>query len=261
MEYPDYKYLADLAFQAGRIMNRAFGMRGRFKDDGSPVTLADIAINKRVIRQISLDFPRISVIGEEGSREVPDAKYEIYCDPICGTIPFCLGCSVFSFCVSVVREQKPLIALIYDPSPGRERTWHAERGKGAFLNKDPVRVSEFSSLAVSAVCMAWWRDAPYNLSKMFGKLLKKARVCLNPAALAYFGGLTASGHIEATVYAGNYVWEAPAMQLIVEEAGGRFTDLKGNNVSFGKKRTICGHIASNGLVHEELVSMARECLE
>ncbi|MDP2910084.1 MAG: inositol monophosphatase [bacterium] len=258
-EYPDYPYLRKLALRVGRIIVRDFGTKGRLKSDGSVVTLADFEINRKVIDAISHDYPEISIIGEEKSRVKRGSEYKVYCDPIDGTIPFSVLMPLSAFCISVLKNKEPIVALIYNPLCIKPQMWHAVKGKGAFLNGIPAKVSELKTLSISTVCMVAWRDAPYNLGAMDYRLrYKTAKVSINPAAIACPGGLVASGYIEATVFAGKSDWEAGAMKLIVEEAGGKFTDLRGDPVMLG--RPLIGHIASNGLVHDELLAMAADCL-
>ena len=82
---------------------------------------------------------------------------------------------------------------------------------------------------------------------------------MNFASVAVFGGLIASGQIEASIFPGQKAWETGAMQVIVEEAGGKVTDIYGKPMRYGPNGEIEGHIVSNGWIHDELVEIVREC--
>lgn len=257
--YPRSDYLVSLARRAGEIMRKNFrlGMERKLKSDNTPVTEADIAINQLVIDSICRDYPQVRVIGEEGSYEPGDHEFTLLCDPIDGTIPFCRGIPISAFVAAVIKGNQPLTAVIYDPF--MDRLWHAEKGQGAFLNDQPVTLSKHNTLKLSNICVVWWRKAPYNLHRVCEQLVEAEAGWMNPASIAYVGGLVASGEFEATIFPGHHGWETAAMQLIVEEAGGRATDIHGQPLQYGPRGEIEGHIISNGHFHDELVELVRSC--
>ncbi|MBU6232480.1 inositol monophosphatase [Patescibacteria group bacterium] len=288
-DYPDAQYLAILALVCGDIMLKNFqlGMKKKWKSDETPLTASDVAINKLVIDRISESYPKVRIIGEEGSHEVPDAEYTVLCDPVDGTIPFSLGIPVSAFCISVIKGNQPLSAVIYDPF--QKRMWVAEKGKGCRLYAghecsvceespdpsyapsnewfpclggygEPVTVSKHQTVHRSNICMVWWKNSGYELHDVCKELMDAGAKWMNPCSIAYFGGLVASGELEATIFPGNCGWETAAMQLIVEEAGGKVTDIFGMPMKYGPKGQISGHIISNGLVHDELVAMVTKVI-
>jgi myo-inositol-1(or 4)-monophosphatase len=258
-QYPDTRYLRMLAFRAGQIMRASFapGIAREWKEDETPVTAADMAINTLVLESLARTFPHIRVIAEEGSYDAPDAEYTVFCDPLDGTIPFSQGLPISTFCISVVREHTPVAGVIFDPF--QNRLWHAERGCGAFLNDRPVRVSGHAGLHRARIGMIWWHGAPYHLHQVCEKLMEAGAKWMNPSSLAILGGLVASGSFDATIYPGRKAWETAAMQVIVEEAGGRVTDIFGGAMRYGPNGEICGHIVSNGVIHDELARTVRAC--
>jgi len=288
-DYPDAQYLAVLASTCGAIMleNFQLGMKKEWKSDETPLTASDEAINKLVIDQISLSYPKVRIIGEEGSHDVPGAEYTVLCDPVDGTIPFCLGIPVSAFCISVVKGNQPLAAVIYDPF--QKRMWVAEKGNGCRLYtgdfecstgkyypvsgesytvlngaimsaQKTVSVSKHPAVHRSNICMVWWRDSGYELHDVCKLIMDAGAKWMNPCSIAYFGGLVASGEMEATIFPGTCGWETAAMQLIVEEAGGKVTDIYGRPMKYGPKGQIEGHIISNGLVHDQLVAIVKKVL-
>lgn len=253
--YPDRNCLVDLALVAGEIMRKAFapGMKREWKEDCTPVTESDIAINRLVIEQLERDYPHITVIGEEKSRIVEDGEYYVLVDPIDGTIPFCCGIPASTFCISVIRNRVPIVAVIHDPYCNR--TWSAEKGWGAMLNGEPVRVSEQGTLAQSTVSIIWWKGSIGNLNKVCDELVERNAKWLNLCSVAIIGGLISSGDMTASIFSGLKAWETAAMQLLVEEAGGVATDLYGNKLVYGPDLCIPGHVMSNRHIHDDLLAM------
>lgn len=256
--YPDLRYLERLALRAGDIMREYFYRQNEreWKEDATPVTIADKEINQMVLERITRDFPHVNAIGEEGRREVPGAKYTVTWDPIDGTYAFMVGSAVSAFCISVLKEDTPLLAVIYDPLGYKARMWWAEKGQGAFMNNDLVHVSTHRDLARAQICMIWWGGCRYNLHDVAGALMAAGADVQNPVSLAYYGGLVASGNLEVAMFPGKNIWETAAMQCIVEEAGGCVTNIHGDPVQY-HQGDIQGCIVSNGLVHEAVVEMVR----
>lgn len=273
---PDSGYFAKLARQAGEITRQNFclGMEREWKEDETPLTATDTAINDLVLNELGRDFPHVRVIGEEGSDNLTEAEYTVYCDPVDGTIPFCLGVPISSFCISVVRENTPLSAVIYDPFS--ERLWSADKGCGCHLEVGKGKidegaigsalrplwfphlqcsVSKHSTIHKANICMVWWQGSPYNLHDVCPLIMSRGGKWMNPASIAYFGGLVASGQFEATIFPGTKAWETAAMQIIVEESGGKVTDIHGNPMRYAMNGEIKGHIISNGLIHDQLVEL------
>lgn len=257
-EHLDLSYLGLLAIEAGEIITKNFRkVDRRLKDDGTPVTIVDEAINKLVVDSISRDFPDVSIISEEGNREVSGAELRVFCDPLDGTFPFCLGLPISTFCISVLKENTPLMGLIYDPFCNR--VWSAARRKGAFLHGNKIRVSQRDQIDGSQLCLIWWKRSQYNAGKVNDKLLDAGGISINPLSIAIFGGLIGQGLADGSIFPGNKGWETAAMQVIVEEAGGKVTDIHGNKMVYGSKGEIEGHIVSNGFLHDQLVEIVASC--
>ncbi|GMU74257.1 MAG: hypothetical protein AMXMBFR44_4540 [Candidatus Campbellbacteria bacterium] len=237
------------------------GTTSVWKSDRTPVTEADTQINELVLNALRRHYPHIHVISEEGNGEVDGAEYRILCDPLDGTFAFMYGLPISSFCISVLRENTVLSSVIYDPFC--KRMWSADRGKGAFLNGAPTRVNVIDGITKPNpvnVCIVWWQGCYYNMHAVAGEVMAANMHVMQPMTIALCGGLIASGTLEATVFPGQRGWETAAMGLIVEESGGKVTDIHGNPVQYGPTAEIEGHIISNGtLVHNSLVDIVRRC--
>ncbi len=254
--FPGQTYLVGLAYQAGKFMCGFFGagVECEWKPDTTPLTEADKIINRMVIDELQRDYPHITVIGEEESRIVEGSEYVVLVDPIDGTIPFCHNIAASTFCISVLKNGVPIVAVIHDPYCNR--TWFAEKGRGTMLNGEPVGVSDQTTLAKSTVSLIWWGGSIGNLDRVCRELMDEKAKWLNLCSVAITAGLIASGNLVASIFPGQNALETAAMQLIVEEAGGIATDLYGNKLAYNADLEIKGHlISNNGHIHERLLGI------
>lgn len=262
---PNFHFLRTLALHAGILIknNPNPGRTCEFKSDKTPVTPTDVQINQFAIDQISQHFPLIQVFGEEGNHDVAGATHAIVIDPIDGTRAYIAGLPLATFVVSLIEIEtgRALEAIIYDPY--QSQMWHTTRGENAFLNEleEPLKVSSHSALEGAHICIPCWRDAEYNIQRIREKLTDAGATCFDACTIAYFGGYVASGRCDATIFPARTGLETFAMQLIVEGAGGKVTDMFGKPMSYGPgpKFKIDGHIISNGVLHEQLVELVASC--
>jgi fructose-1,6-bisphosphatase/inositol monophosphatase family enzyme len=250
-------FLENLALKAGEIIRKGFSqvskVKSEWKEDETPVTAADIAVNELVLNAFKEQYPDVCFIGEEGSNIVEGADWVVYCDPIDGTFPYATGMAISTFCISVLYKGQPTLAVIYDPFT--DRMYKAEKGKGAFMNDIRLKVSEQKKVETKThIHLIWWKGSR-SLNLLCAKLVEKGAAWMNFGTIGIVGGLIAAGQFEASVFPGNKVWETAAMSLIVEEAGGKCTDLEGNPINYLENGNMKGHIVSNGWVHEELLAM------
>lgn len=263
--FPGYDELLVLAHQATRIMRDKFlssldGMERDWKPDHTPVTEADRLINENVIRFFRDRYPHITVIGEEQSQIVEGSEYVVILDPVEGTIPFSHGLPLSTFCIVLFKNGKLVMAMINDPFSGR--CWFAAKDRGSFLNTRQISTSATKVLAQSVFSMCWWGGTKWNLDQVSSKLGEQRAIWMNLCTIGISGGLVASGQFAGSLFAGTKRWETPAMQLIVEEAGGVATDLLGNEFVYDPmnlENPIKGHlITCNRHIHEQVLNIIRE---
>src|SRR5689334_8832196 len=131
-----------IAREAGALLLRYFHERVKieYKGDVDLVTVADRASEKLIVERLRATWPDHDIVGEEGTRQESGAEYRWYIDPLDGTTNFAHGYPVF--CVSMGLEQRGemLAGVLYDPT--RDELFAAEKGKGAFLNGEPIQVSQ-----------------------------------------------------------------------------------------------------------------------
>ncbi|MEK7479383.1 MAG: inositol monophosphatase [Patescibacteria group bacterium] len=246
--------LVGLAKDAGKIMrkNFALGMKKEWKEDNTPLTITDTTINKLVIRKIRKNFPTHSILGEEESF-LQESEYTWVCDPVDGTIPFSHGYPAFMFSLALVKNGVPIAGVLYDPI--LKRLFYAEKGKGAFLNGVRTRVSKKTELKGALVGI--------NSRKLLD-FIKMMRMKHEAFPVMFHGStygasLVACGEFIAEVYGADKPWDAAAVKIIVEEAGGKVTDLYGNEQRYDGP--IHGSVATNGLVHEEILKEIKASLK
>src|SRR3989344_3883447 len=175
-EVPSLSYLLNLADKAGNIILKNFIKKGAmaWKNDGTPVTDTDKKINDLVLKSFKRDFPEISVCSEEESLDVPGSKIKVICDPLDGTSAFLSGVPVSTFCLAVNVFGVPFRAVIRDPF--LDRTWSAEKNKGAFLNGKRIAISQHATLKKSIVCVVYWNEAPYKLNLVSDEIIRRGAI-------------------------------------------------------------------------------------
>jgi histidinol-phosphatase len=216
----------------------------RLKADKSPVTDADVAAEKAIRAVIEKRFPRHGFYGEETGKTQADAEFLWVVDPIDGTKAFVREYPMFSTQIALMHRGR-LIVGVSSAQPFGELA-HAERGAGAFLNGERIRVSGLTRVEEASLSTG-------NLKSMargprwprFGELVTRLdRIRGYGDFLQYH--YVASGRIEAAVESDINILDIAALAMIVEEAGGQVTDLDGRPVSL----EMTSILASNGAMHQ-----------
>ncbi len=255
----ELQFAKELARQAGEIILKYFqrDLNQRIKEDKTIVTIADDEINELVINEVRKNYPDYGVFGEEKSMDrTSDLMW--LCDPLDGTIPYAKGLPVAVFSLALVKKGIPQLGVVYDPFT--DRLYTAIKGKGAFLNGEKIAVS--SHLVEGAtVDVEWWPTAEYELGSVMYKFSKDFSAfpyCIGSVINA--SCLVASGKYDACVFAGTKgkTVDIAAVKVIVEEAGGKVTDLFGNQQKYFKD--INGAIISNGIIHDEILYYTEQIL-
>ncbi len=238
---------------AGREAMRRFrrkGLRVETKADCTPVSEADQAADRAIRRILGRAFPSHGLLTEESGLRKGDDRHLWIADPIDGTQSFIRGVPYWAVLLALEVDGRLEVSVIHAPAQGT--TLWARRGKGAFENGKRLRVSP-RPLKTAWITHGWTGDFfNHRIERGLGRLADRARLVTGAFdALAY--AAVARGQVEAFVEApGPKVWDHAAPRLIVEEAGGRFTNLKGEPTHRGP-----GSIASNGRIHSALVRAFR----
>lgn len=251
-----------IAREAGARLKEFFaaGVETEYKGDVDLVTVADRTVEKLIRTRLGEAFPEHGIYGEEGTRERLEGEYRWYVDPLDGTTNFAHGFP--QFCVSMGLEHRPkgtapdadgtlVGAVIYDPM--RDELFTAERGGGAWLNGRPIRVSRTPVLAESLVATGFpsrKRHASPNIH-FYHEFTLRSHGVRRAGSAALDLAYVASGRMEAFWEFNLNPWDTAAGILLVTEAGGKVTGFTGEHYKLDSREIL----ASNGLIHEELVGM------
>lgn len=227
-----------------------------YKSDASPVTAADKKAEELLRRRIGEAFPLDAILGEEGGETPGTSGFTWILDPIDGTRAFTHGIPSFATLVGVVHGGRCVAGAACAAAVG-ETAW-AGAGLGAWWQPlrgavVPARVSTTPRLATALIDTLWPQTfAKYGRTALHDRLagaVKRMRTWND----AYSFMLAATGRIDAAVDWGVKVWDIAPFQVILEEAGGRFTDWA------GKSDLHANHVvASNAAVHGELLGLLKQ---
>lgn len=220
----------------------------RYKGDNSPVTIADIEAEKLIRKIITQNFPDHGIIGEELQNTNPKSKYQWVIDPIDGTKQFVRGIPIWTTYVAVLENGKPIIGVSY-ASASNELIF-AQKNKGTFLNSKKVHVSKTSNIKE-----AYLSFSALNHFQEKNKLSGFLDLCNTVHSHRGYGDslgyhLLVKGQIDIMLEAQDKIWDVAAPAILVEEAGGKFTDFTGKfSITSGVA------VATNGILHEKVLEI------
>lgn len=248
-----------IAQQAGVILRTKFTQPLQMSTKASEidiVTEADKEAEIFISREILRLYPEHHLVGEEGGGQgaaVETADYHWYVDPIDGTTNFAGG--VPHFCVSLALTDanlKPIIAVIYEPN--RDELYTAIKGEGAYLNGQPIKVTDAEKLIQSIVGSGFpytKHTDPDNNTREWANFTERVRGIRRMGSAALDLAYVASGRFDAYWERGLKSWDAMAGILLVMEAGGTISDFEDNNqMQWNERGRI---VASNGHLHQQMI--------
>jgi histidinol-phosphatase len=242
--------LADLADPITTERFRADDLVVETKPDLTPVTEADRAVEELLRKHLAAERPQHQVVGEELGADGPGgpgaARWII--DPIDGTKNFVRGIPVFATLIALERDGAVVVGVVSAPALGRR--WWAARGEGAFVNGAPARVSRVTRLADAQLGHA--SVSTWEAVGLRDRFLELERRCWRGRGFGDFWihMLVAEGAVDVAAEPEVSLWDVAAVQVIVEEAGGRFTDLAGAARPDGGSA-----VSSNGALHDEALAI------
>jgi histidinol-phosphatase len=239
--------LADLADAITTRRFRAADLRVDTKPDLSPVTEADRAVEQTIRDAIAAVRPGDAVVGEELGTEGAGPRRWIV-DPIDGTKNFIRGIPVWATLIAL--EQRGDVVVGVASAPALHRRWWAARGRGAFANGEQIRVSKVARLEDAQLCFTG--ALGFERKGLGERFLFLARRCWRNRGFGDFWQhtLVAEGSADVAVEPEVSLWDLAAVQVIVEEAGGRFTDLQGVPTAAGGSA-----VSTNGLLHDTVLEI------
>jgi len=250
--------LADTADSISMARFRAQDLHVTSKPDLTPVSDADTDVEKALRATLARARPRDGVLGEEfGASEAaagPGSRQWVI-DPIDGTKNFVRGVPIWGTLIALMDGDQVVAGLV--SAPALNRRWWAARGHGAYAGRHtaaatPIKVSSVSRLADASFCyssLPAWEEA----GRLPGMLDIMRHTWRSRAYGDFYGYmLVAEGAVDVMVEPELSLWDLAALQPIVEEAGGRFTDLTGAARPDGGS-VVC----TNGLLHDEVLAALR----
>jgi histidinol-phosphatase len=235
--------------EALRLYRGGAANRMRKKPDSSPVTEADEAVERRLMKHLLKRYPDSGFLGEEtGSSGPPGAGLRWVVDPIDGTRAFIRGIPTWSILLGLEADGEPVLGIAYMPAAGD--LFVAVTGDGARGNGRPLSVSKVDDLADAAVshgALSQFTDLQLgHLLPLLGERTYTQR------GFADFDGYRQLlfGRVDAMVDPGVSAWDICAAAVLVREAGGVLTSLDGEPTIHGG-----GAVATNGLIHDALLSL------
>ena len=243
--------------RAGDVQMAQFGQVIRVDKKGAIdlVTEVDLAVEREFRELIAERFPDHHVLAEEmgGSAAVPAGPCWVF-DPIDGTTNYAHGLPIFCSSLALEIDGVPEVAAVYDPT--RRELFTAERGAGAFLNGQPLRVSQADQLIDAMLVTGFPYDVHarvHEIVGLFGAFVAHARAVRRLGSAALDLCYVAAGRMDGFWESDLKAWDIAGGALIVAEAGGRVTGTDGS--AFASR---AGHVlASNGRLHEAMLAVIR----
>ena len=218
------------------------------KDDGTPVTEADLAIENVLRKAVEETYPSDCVVGEEGGTGGdPKAPRRWIIDPIDGTKNFRRGVPIFATLIALEEDGKIIAGVA--SAPALNTRWFARKGGGAFRDGEKISVSKVKEIALAEICSGGVGTmADVGLDERFTQLCKKAA---RHRGFGDFWGhvLVAQGSMDVMLDPVVNVWDLAPLKIIVEEAGGTMTSVSGEDrIDAGSALT------TNASLHNEVLA-------
>ena len=242
------------AKKAGAIQRRHLGKLSgyRLKGVANLVTEVDVLCEEAVIGTIRRRFPDHSFLAEErGEDRAADSDLVWVIDPLDGTTNYAHSYPLFCVSIGLAVKGRIEVGVVLDPI--HRELFTAVRGRGAFINGKPIRVSRVARLEDSMLCTGFSYDRGDRLRRSleaFIRLLPYPQAIRRDGCAALDICYVACGRYDGFWEHHLNPWDVAAGTLILEEAGGRVSDLSGRPITINEKIFF----GSNGRIHQEVVS-------
>jgi myo-inositol-1(or 4)-monophosphatase len=254
---PFLETAVEIARESGALLATYFERHVPFETKGEfdLVTEADRASEKLIVERLRSHFPAHAIVAEEGGGHESSSEYRWFVDPLDGTTNFAHNFPMFCVSMGLERAGEAIAGVVYDPM--RQELFTAERGAGAFLNNHRVRVSAVERVSDSLASTGFpSRKRHHNINIHFYYQLAMASHGVRRTGSAALDlAFVATGRLDFFWEFGLKPWDIAAGALLVQEAGGRVSDMTGAPLNV----TTSDHIlADNGVLHDEVVSAFAE---
>jgi myo-inositol-1(or 4)-monophosphatase len=242
----------EAAKRAGRILLDNFRKISKIskKKDGTLVTNVDLKMEKEILKTIKTKFPEDEILSEEGAYLSKGSPFCWIIDPLDGTHNYIRGINTVGISIALAFNKQVVMGIIH--MPFAKELYFARKGRGSYLNGKRISVSKRklkqSTLIYDSNIINEQTDVMLrHLKEIKGKVFIMRMFGSTARSLSYIAEGRADLEIEYT----DKLWDFAAGAILVEEAGGKFTDHKGNPWNMKSK----DYIASNGIIHNEVLKM------
>jgi myo-inositol-1(or 4)-monophosphatase len=244
---------ADIAREAGSVIMRFAERRIGFelKGEHDLVTEADHLSEKLILERLRTHFPSHSIVAEEGGAHEGSSAFRWYVDPLDGTTNFAHGFPVYNVTLALEQGDEIIAGVVFDPT--RDEMFAAERGGGAFLNNRRIQVSKCANLRETLVATGFpshRRHQNVNVH-FFYQLAMETHGVRRAGAAAIDLAYVSCGRVDVFWEFNLNPWDMAAGMLLVQEAGGRVSDMQAAPATVRSPHLL----ADNGAIHEQVVDL------
>src|SRR5260370_11026464 len=248
--------MASIAREAVALLMEYFdqNIKIEYKGEADLVTAADRKSETLIRERIRALWPGHDILGEEEGLRDTGSEYRWYVDPLDGTTNFAHGFPVFCVSLALQHKNETIAGLCYDPT--RDELFAAERGKGAYLNDRPIHVSKISKLSESLVGTGFPSHKRHKNPNIhfYHQLTLRSHGVRRAGSAAVDLAYVACGRFDGFWEFNLNPWDTSAGVVLVREAGGVVGNFSGGPFDISSREVL----ASNGLIHEELLKNFQE---
>jgi myo-inositol-1(or 4)-monophosphatase len=258
MPSPEQAVALEVAREAGRMLRDELGRARRVRFKGTPtnlVTEMDGRAEALIVERLRRYFPEDAVLAEEQGAAPGTSGRRWIIDPLDGTTNYAHGVPVYAVSIALEVRGRLTFGVVYDPN--QEELFWAERGGGAFLNGARLAVSTTATLNESLLATGF----PYNVREVarnnlveYGAFSLRSQGVRRMGSAVIYLAYVAAGRLDGYWELRLGPWDVAAGGLMVEEAGGRVTDLTGGVLNVDAPEIV----ASNGRIHDEMLRTLEE---
>jgi myo-inositol-1(or 4)-monophosphatase len=244
------------ARRAGEVLRTGFGTEHAitYKGEVDLVTEVDEEAERGIREELLGTFPSYGMLAEEGGELEGEEDDRWIVDPLDGTTNYAHGLPIFCVSIALERSGEVVLGVVHDPM--HEETFVAERGRGAFLNGELIRVSDTDELIRALIATGFPYDRAHmpEALELFGRLAATTQGMRRLGSAALDLCYVASGRIDGYYERGIWPWDLAAGSVILEEAGGKLTNYRGGKLDLGGREIV----ASNGRLHPAMTKLMGE---
>lgn len=252
------KIIKEAAKEAGKLIKEKFGTHFSIshKDRiNNLVTEVDKQSEQLIRSIINKNFPEHGIIGEEYEIKETKSRYKWVIDPIDGTTNFAHGVPICCVSIAFLDGDETMLGVVYNPM--MDEFFFAKKGEGAYLNNQPISVSENAEFKKAFLVTGF----PYHfdreqkdITQIFTKLVSQGLPIRRLGAAAIDLCWVACGRFDGFWEYKLQPWDVAAGYLMVEEAGGKLSNFKGEKSSIWDAETL----ATNGKIHDALLAILKD---